>query len=110
MPLILIAGVVASSPKSDPFPAQGRPHCTVHIKTAESEGAWVVLGFDALASELEALLPGDAVAIQGNLSIEANGQAGHRTIRISVIAGQVMPLRRRSVNRLPVHQAAASAR
>ena len=50
------------------------------ICATAAEGAWVVLGFDDLAGELEALLPGDAVAIQGTLSIEASGRAGRSAL------------------------------
>ena len=63
-----------------------------------SRPRWVV-GHDDAIPELEALVAGDSVAIQGSLEIES--KAGRLT-GIFVVALQVMPLRKRSINRLPV--------
>jgi hypothetical protein len=57
-----------------------------------------IVGHDEAMGELEALLPGDSVAVQGRLEIESkNG----RLAGLFVVALQVMALRKRSVNRLP---------
>jgi hypothetical protein len=46
---------------------------------------------------------GDAVSITGSLALEsAQGPKGRRLTGLFVIAGQVMPLRQRSPNRMPV--------
>jgi len=38
MPHVLIAGIVASKPKSDPFPTTGRPHAEVSILVDGADG------------------------------------------------------------------------
>jgi hypothetical protein len=98
MPMVLVAGVVATQPKSEPFPDKGRPHCRVGIR-AEGEGRSViyeVIGFEAEMEELELLQLGDSVAIQGALQVESQGS---KVSGIYVIARMVMPLARRSPNR-----------
>lgn len=98
MPNILLAGIVATQPKSEPFPSKGRPHCKVGIR-AEGEGRSVVcevIGFESEAEELELLALGDAVAVQGALCVESQGS---KVSGIYVIARMVMPLQRRSAHR-----------
>src|ERR1700730_6797342 len=58
-----------------------------------------LIGFDDQTDELETLLPGDSVAIQGRLEVES--KAGRLT-GLFVVALQVMALRKRSINRLPI--------
>jgi Single-strand binding protein family len=72
MPLILIAGTVAAQPKALDFPANGRPRCEVRVKVEDDNSVMLyrVLGFDDQTAELETLLPGDSVAIQGRLVVE----------------------------------------
>jgi hypothetical protein len=98
MPMILVAGIVATQPKSEPFPAKGKPHCEVGIR-AEGEGRSViykVIGFEAEMEELELLAIGDAVAVQGALQVESQGS---KVVGIYIIARMVMALARRSPNR-----------
>ena|ERR1700730_1011707 len=48
------------------------------------------------------LTVGDAVSITGSLELEtAQGPKGRKLTGLFVLAGQVLPLRRRSVNRMP---------
>jgi single-stranded DNA-binding protein len=65
-----------------------------------------VVAFDETMTSLESLHPGDAVSIQGVLQIET--RQGKLT-GLFVIAGQVMPLRKRSPNRVPMAAMAAMA-
>ena len=58
-----------------------------------------VIGFDGQTEELETLSPGDSVAIQGRLEVESKDK---RIVGLFVVALQVMALRKRSINRLPV--------
>ncbi len=47
MPLILIAGVVATNPKSDPFPTNGRPRCKINVRVEGSDAAlYRIVAFD----------------------------------------------------------------
>jgi hypothetical protein len=103
MPAILLAGIVTFV-RSVPFPLdEERPHCVVEVRVPESVTPWRVLAFDDQIPEAEILTRGDHVAIQGKLQITARpGPNGQRIVSITVVASQVLPLRRRSVNRLPV--------
>jgi hypothetical protein len=97
MPLILCAGVVQSI-KSSPFPpGDERPHCTATI--VADNMLLKVVGHDEILTALETLVPGDAVSIQGALMIETRQG---KLAGLFVVAGQVMPLRRRSLSRVPV--------
>jgi hypothetical protein len=102
MPAVLLAGIVASV-KCTPFPQNGRPCCTLELRVAESAVPWRIETHDDLMNEAETLVPGDAIAIQGQLNITARpGPDAQRIIGICVTATQLMPLRRRSPNRLPI--------
>ena len=101
MPHILIAGIVATAPKAENFPASGRPHCEVRIR-AEGDGQAViyrVVGFEEQSEELAMLAIGDAVSIQGALQVESKDG---RLTGVYIMACQILALRRRSPNRLPV--------
>jgi hypothetical protein len=56
-------------------------------------------------AEAEVLAPGDSVAIQGQLLFL---HKENRIVGLYIIAGQIMALRKRSVNRLPTGCAAAA--
>jgi hypothetical protein len=101
MPLVLIAGTVADRPTSKPFPVNGRPRCEVRIRCQDDSCVTIyrVLGHDDQMAELEALLPGDCVCVQGRLEVE--GKDGRLT-GLFIVAEQILPLRRRSISRLPV--------
>lgn len=109
MPLALIAGVVSSKPKSDPFPDRGLPKCHVDIRVADETGvsSWRVIGYDMRIPELETLEVGDSVAIQGAHQLEAShAKNGCRAIVVtSIVATQILFLRAKSPNRLPVSMA-----
>jgi hypothetical protein len=94
MPLVLLAGTVQSI-RSDPFPAGNvRPNCTVAI---EADGViFRVVAYDEIMTALESLQPGDAVSVQGALMLETRQG---KLAGLFIVAGQVLPLRRRSVNR-----------
>jgi hypothetical protein len=72
MPHVLIAGIVASKPKSDPFPTTGRLHAEVGILVDGADGTvYRIIGYGSqVVEEIEVLEPGDAVSIQGNLQLE----------------------------------------
>jgi hypothetical protein len=101
MPLILVAGVVIAKPVAEAFPDRGRPRCEVRIKVEGDGNAVIyrVIGFEEQTAELETLLPGDSVAIQGQLVLESRDQ---KIVSLFVVALQVMALRKRSINRLPI--------
>ena len=64
----------------------------------EGDGAMTfyrVIGFDEQMADLEMLAPGDGVCVQGMLQIEHKDK---KIVDFFVVAGQVMPLRRRSPN------------
>jgi hypothetical protein len=60
--------------------------------------------FDEQMAELELLSPGDSVAVQGRLEIESKDG---RLAGLFIVAEQIMPLRRRSINRMPAGRPAA---
>jgi hypothetical protein len=95
--LCLCAGTVQSV-KSDPFPpGDTRPHATVIMLC---DNALIrIVGFDEIMTALESLQPGDACSIQGLLQIETKQG---KLAALRVLAQQVMPLRKRSPNRVPV--------
>jgi hypothetical protein len=97
MPLVLLAGTVRSV-ESHPFPpGDERPRCEAVILADNC--LLRVLAYDELMTALETLQPGDAVSIQGALMIETRQG---KLAGLFVVAGQVMPLRKRSANRVPV--------
>jgi hypothetical protein len=96
MPLVLLAGTVQSI-RSDPFPQEGRPRCEAVILA--DNALLRVIGYDEIMTALESLQPGDAVSVQGALMLETRGG---KLAGIFVVAGQVMPLRKRSISRVPV--------
>jgi hypothetical protein len=101
MPLILLAGTVQSI-RSDPFPpGDQRPRCECVIRA--DDALFRVLGFDEQITAMETLQPGDAVSVQGALMIETRQG---KLAGLYVVAGQVMPLRKRSVSRAVAHAAA----
>jgi Single-strand binding protein family len=108
MPLILVAGTVVAQPRAEAFPERGRPRCEVRVRVDGDGNAvtYRVIGFDDQMAELETLFPGDSVAIQGRLEIESKEK---KIVGIFVVALQVMALRQRSVNRLPVGSAPRAA-
>ena len=101
MPDILLAGIVVAQPKAENFPATGRPRCEVRVR-AEGDGQAViyrVVGFEEQTEELAVLAIGDAVSIQGRLQVVEKEK---KIVGLFVIALQVMALRKRSINRLPI--------
>jgi hypothetical protein len=97
MPLVLLAGTVQSI-KSDPFPpGDERPRCEAVILA--DNGLLRVVAYDETMTLMETLQPGDAVSIQGALMIETRQG---KLSGIFVIAGQILPLRKRSISRVPV--------
>jgi hypothetical protein len=97
MPLVLIAGTVAAQPKANAFPASGRPRCEIRVKVEGDTSVTLfrIVGYDDQMAELEILLPGDSVAIQGRLEV---GTQDGRLAGLYVVALQVMALRTRSMN------------
>jgi len=94
MPLILLAGTVQSI-ASHPFPpGDERPNCTAQI--VADNMLLRVIAYDETMTAMGTLQPGDAVSIQGNLMLETRGG---KLAGIFIVAGQVMPLRKRSPNR-----------
>jgi hypothetical protein len=92
MPFILIAGTVSEPPKSNPFPSEGRPFASVIIDADDVQ--------DEMPA-LEALEKGDSVSVQGSLMlVSEKGKLGG----IYVVARQIMQLRLRSRNKLPVEK------
>jgi hypothetical protein len=90
------------------FPANGRPRCEVRVRV-EGEGTtaiYRVVAFEDQMDELATLLPGDCVAIQGRLEIESKDR---KLVGIFVIACQILALKKRSPNRLPVANAPRAA-
>jgi single-stranded DNA-binding protein len=99
MPTVLLAGTVTAKPKVQTFPAEGRPRCEVRLEVDDDlVTIFRIVGYDDQTAELETLLPGDSVAVQGKLEFELKD--GHLT-GIYVTALQVMALRKRSIHRLP---------
>ncbi len=72
----------------------------------EGEGLTVfrVIGFDGQIAQLETLMPGDSVAVQGRLEIESKDG---KLSGLFVIAEQVLTLRKQSISRLSVRASAA---
>jgi hypothetical protein len=97
LPLILIAGTVAGQPKAEPFPAKGRPRCELRLAVEDDNCVTLyrVVGFDEQMADLEVLVPGDGVCVQGTLRFE---QKDKKIVDFFVVAGQIMPLRRKSPN------------
>jgi hypothetical protein len=96
MPLVF-AGTVQSI-RSDPFPQEGRPRCEAVILA--DNVLFRVVAYDEIMTAMETLQPGDAVSVQGLLQIET--RQGKELAGIFVIAGQILPLRKRSISRVPV--------
>jgi hypothetical protein len=92
--LCLAAGIIKEI-RSDPFPSgDQRPHATVIMLC---DNALIrVVAYDEIMTAMETLQPGDAVSIQGALMIETRQG---KLAGLFVVAGQVLPLRRRSANR-----------
>ena len=59
-------------PKAIAFPSAGRPRVEALIEAEDHGGKLVykIVAYDDQVAELETLLPGDSVAIQGRLEIE----------------------------------------
>jgi hypothetical protein len=94
--LCLCAGTVQSL-KSDPFPSGDvRPSCTMILLADDMLIRCV--GYDEQATALESLAVGDACSIQGLLQIETRQS---KLAALRVLAQQVLPLRKRSANRVP---------
>jgi hypothetical protein len=96
VPLILCAGTVQSL-QSYPFPHEGRPRVEAVIRA--DDALFRVVAYDEIMTALEILQPGDAVSVQGALMIETRQG---KLAGIHVIAQAVLPLRKRSPNRVPV--------
>jgi hypothetical protein len=95
MPSVLLAGQVASKPKANPFPATGRPRVTIDVDVDGRR--FLVVGYNDTMAELEALVPGDSVSIQGALVIETGSNGAISGLHIE--AAQTLALRKRSMNR-----------
>jgi hypothetical protein len=96
--LCLLAGVIEAKPQIENFPTRGRPHTETKIRS-EGDGPPLVLriiGYDEASDELSMLEIGDACSIRGSLQVESKGG---KLTGFYVVAQQVLPLRRRSVNR-----------
>jgi hypothetical protein len=94
MPLCLLAGSVQSL-QSFPFPpGDERPRCEAVILA--DNVLFRVVAYDEIMTALETLQPGDAVSVQGALMLETRGG---KLAGIFIVAGQVMPLRKRSASR-----------
>jgi hypothetical protein len=95
--LCLCAGVV-NEIRSNPFPVgDERPSCTAILLS--DDVLFRVVGYDEQATALESLQPGDACSIQGLLQIETKQG---KPVALRVLAQQVLPLRKRSANRVPM--------
>ena len=90
-------------------PDRGKPRCTVDISVSDTSGesTWRVIGYDMRIAELELLEAGDCVAVQGTIQMEeSRAKNGCRTITVThMVAGQILMLRVKSPNRLPVRMA-----
>jgi hypothetical protein len=97
MPLCLLAGTVKSL-QSFPFPpGDERPRCECVILA--DNVLLRVIAYDELMTALETLQPGDACSVTGALMLETRkGQLAG----LYVVATAVLPLRKRSVNRVPM--------
>jgi len=62
-----------------------------------------VIGYDEIMTAMESLAVGDACSIQGQLQLETKQG---KLAALRVLAQQVLPLRKRSVNRAVAHAAA----
>jgi hypothetical protein len=103
MPLCLIAGVVASSPRSRLDP---KPHVWFNIRSEGDERIWrvTILDEDEVGGA-ETLRPGDALSVVGALDVHAAQDArGYKRIAYCLVAKQLLLLR----NRSPVKAAASS--
>ena len=70
MPLILIAEVVATNPKSDPFPTNGRPRCKINVRVEGSDAAlYRIVAFDEHSNTTgrarRQLFSGDDAVVEG---------------------------------------------
>ena len=94
MPLCLLAGTVQSI-RSDPFPAgDQRPRCECVILA--DNVLLRVIAYDEIMTAMEPLQPGDAVSVQGALMLETRQG---KLAGLFIVAGQILPLRKRSPNR-----------
>ena len=95
MPQILIAGFIHKPPQILLFPEQGRPRVEFHVRVKAAE-IYPVVAYDTHIPEAELLVAGDALSVVGELVLKKR-EISH------LVASQITPLRRRSINRLPVH-------
>ena len=96
MSYVLCAGTVASPPKENLFPAEGRPHTSVVLNVDDI--AYKIVGIDDEMPNIAALQRGDAVSVQGQLVLIIEKK---QLLGFYVIAKNVQPLRARSQNRMP---------
>ena len=95
MPQVLIAGTVVSRPKADLFPEQGNPRVIFSVRVKDCE-IYRIVAYDMRIPEAEILAAGDALSVMGELVLNSRHAISH------IVASQINPLRRRSVNRLPI--------
>ena len=94
MTSVLLAGSVVSKPKSDAFPPRGLPKACVHVRVGTI--TYPIVGYETHVEEIEALQIGDSLSVQGELVLDSKRVLSH------IIAEQISPLRRRSINKLQV--------
>jgi hypothetical protein len=97
MPSILLAGSIASCPKSSLSP---KPHTWFNIRSeGENDRIWRAVVFDEeeLGPAVSLLAVGDACAIVGKLDVHvATDSLGRKRIAFCVTVKQLLLLRRRS--------------
>lgn len=109
MPHILLAGTIATPPKSQPFPPSGRPRCETSIRVDGIEAElYPVIGFGSTIDELEVLKVGDVCSIVGEITqqTQKDDKTGkYVLVGLRVEVKQILPLARRSPNARPVQMA-----
>lgn len=95
MPAVLLAGSVASVPKSCLNP---KPHAWFNLRSEGDERVWRVVIYDeAEINAVRLLAVGDALSVAGQLNIhQATDSQGRRRLAFEVVGRQLLVLRRRS--------------
>ena len=112
MPYILLAGIISTPPKAQPFPTSGRPRCETSIRVDGVDAEiYHVIGYDSgVVDDLAVLKVGDVCSIVGEITqqTQKNEAGKYVLVGLHIEAKQVMPLARRSPNARPVQMARAA--
>jgi hypothetical protein len=104
MPSILLAGSVASCPKSSLNP---RPHTSFNIRCEERTWRVVIYHEDEVPG-LDRLAIGDVLSVAGLLNIHPVSDRGKRRLAYEIIGRQILLLRLRSSERARAMASAAA--